>query len=195
MRFTALLTTAFAVVTKSQIQGKRGTETTISLTGTVPIPLYDLPTLVPGTSFQADPYDVEAIRNTLSHYPLAIDGKNFAALGLVFTLNAVANYTAPLGVLTPLSNIEAVLGASLATVTTQHLLGTQVIDILSPTTAFSVTYFQASHFGTGIYSGEVLTASGQYQDVWTRQADLTWRISHRSFAYMVCNYSNLSRNA
>lgn len=174
-------------VAKPQSQEKRNTDTTpsLSLTGTVPIPLYSLPTLVPGSSFQADPYDVEAIRTTMGHYPLAIDGKNFAALSLVFAPNAVANYTAPLGVLTPLSTIEAVLEASLATVTTQHLLGTQVIDILSPTTAFSVTYFQASHFGTGIYYGQIASAYGQYQDLWARQPDLSWRISHRSFAYMV----------
>jgi ketosteroid isomerase-like protein len=188
--FVAILSTcAAAVAAKSNLQGKRNPATstsTLSITGTVPIPLYDLPTLVPGSSFQADPYDVEAIRNTMSHYPLAIDGKNFAALSLVFAPDAVANYTAPLGVLTPLSTIEAALGASLAPVTTQHFLGTQVIDILSPTTAFSLTYFIATHFGVGIYYGETATAHGQYQDVWTRQADLSWRISHRSFAYMVC---------
>jgi hypothetical protein len=32
-----------------------------------------------------------AIRNTLAHYPLAIDGKRFSDLSLVFTPDAVAN--------------------------------------------------------------------------------------------------------
>jgi hypothetical protein len=32
-----------------------------------------------------------AIRNTLAHYPLAIDGKQFSDLSLVFTPDAVAN--------------------------------------------------------------------------------------------------------
>jgi hypothetical protein len=32
-----------------------------------------------------------AIRNTLAHYPLAIDGKQFSDLSLIFTPDAVAN--------------------------------------------------------------------------------------------------------
>jgi len=151
-----------------------------NLTGADPIPLYDLPTLVPGSSFVADPFDVEAIRNTLAHYPLAIDGKKFAALDLVFT-----TYSAPLNVLTPLSTIESSLESSLAPVTTQHLFGTQVIDILSENSAFSVTYYTATHFGKGVWEGQIAVAYGQYQDVWIRQPASGWRISHRNLVYMV----------
>ncbi len=122
----------------------------------------------------------------MSHYPLAVDGKNFQALSLVFASDAVANYSAPLNVLTRLSIIEAVPPASLAAVTTQHALNTQIIDILSPTAAFSVTYYTPTHFGVGIYYGETVTAYGQYQDVWTRQPGLSWRISHRNLVYIVC---------
>jgi len=161
------------------------TNSSLSLTGTLPIPLFSLPTLVPDPSFRPDVYDLEAIRNTLAHYPLAIDGKNFPSLSLVFATDAAADYAAPLGVLTPLSTIEAELEAALAPVTTQHLFGTQVIDILSPISAFSLTYYTATHFGVGVYYGEIVTAHGQYQDVWKRQADLTWRISHRNLVYMV----------
>lgn len=153
---------------------------------TQPVPLFDLPNAFPGSDHVADPFDVEAIRNVLAHYPLAIDGKNFDALKLVFAPNAVANYSAPLGVLTPLSTIESVLKTSLTPVTTQHSYGTQVIDILSPVSAVSVTYYTATHFGMGKYAGQIATAYGQYQDVWTRQKDLTWRISHRNLVYMVC---------
>jgi len=168
------------------------TNASLSLTGTIPLPLFNLPTLVTGPSLRPDTYDLEAIRNTLAHYPLAIDGKNFPSLSLVFAPNAAANYSAPLGVLTPLSTIEAELEAGLAHVTTQHLFGTQVIDILSPISAFSVTYYTATHFGVGIYYGEIVTAHGQYQDVWTRQADLTWKISHRNLLYMGPLLGNLS---
>lgn len=38
---------------------------------------------------QDDAYN--AIRNTLAHYPLAVDGKQFSDLSLVFTPDAVAN--------------------------------------------------------------------------------------------------------
>ncbi|RDW86022.1 hypothetical protein BP5796_04347 [Coleophoma crateriformis] len=159
--------------------------TTVSLAGDVPIPFFDLPVVTACSPFVVSPSDVEAIRRTLSRYPLAIDGKNFAALNLIFTSNAVANYSAPLNVLTPLATIQSALEASLMPVTTQHLLGTQIIDVLSPTSAFSVSYFTATHFGKGAYLGEIVTAYGQYQDWWIRQKDLSWKITHRNLLYMV----------
>jgi hypothetical protein len=79
------------------------------------------------------------IRNTLARYALAIDGKQFTDLSLVFTPTAVANYSAPLNVLSGLTTIEAVLQASLAPVSTQHLLGTQLIDIHNNGIADTVT--------------------------------------------------------
>ncbi|KAJ5601186.1 hypothetical protein N7510_010720 [Penicillium lagena] len=153
--------------------------------GAAPIPL---PSLADDFVPQAgeDATVVEAIRNTLALYPFAIDGKNFDALGKVFAQNAVANYSAPLNVLTPLSNIESALAASLECVTTQHLFGTQLIDLVSPTVAESVTYYRAAHFGTGQATGQVVYAYGQYQDIWHRQSDQTWRIAHRNLVYMVC---------
>lgn len=155
------------------------------LNSTQPVALFDLPNAFPGSDYVPDPCDVEAIRNALAHYPLCIDGKNFAALSLVFAPNAVANYSAPLGVLTPLSTIESSLQSSLSTVTTQHAFGTQVIDVLTRNTAVSVTYYTATHFGIGAYAGQIVTAHGQYQDVWSRQTDKTWRISHRNLVFMV----------
>lgn len=152
-----------------------------------PLPLFDLPNALCESDFVSDPSDLEAIRNTLAYYPLAIDGKNFAALGRVFTHNAIANYSTPLGVLTPLSTIISALKASLAVVMTQHSYGTQVISIVSPVSAISITYFTATHFGTREHIGQLVTAYGQYQDVWTRQSDSTWRIVHRNLVYMVCS--------
>jgi ketosteroid isomerase-like protein len=155
------------------------------LTGAAVIPFFDLPTLVANAPCTATPAIVEAIRSTLALYPLAIDGKNFNALSQVFTSNAVANYSAPLNVLTPLSTIQSVLQASLAAVTTQHAFATQLIDVLSPTSAFSVTYYTATHFGRGPFLGLTATAYGQYQDVWAKQSDATWKITHRNLVYMV----------
>jgi SnoaL-like domain len=162
------------------------------LNSTQPVALFDLPNAFPCSEYVPDPFDVEAIRNTLAHYPLAVDGKNFAALSLVFAPNAVANYSAPLGVLTPLSTIESSLKSSLSTVTTQHAFGTQIIDILTLDTAVSVTYYTATHFGMGAYAGQIVTAYGQYQDAWSRQTDKTWRISHRNLVYMVRHALNIS---
>jgi ketosteroid isomerase-like protein len=155
------------------------------LTGTAVIPFFDLPTLVANAPCAAQPDIVEAIRTTLALYPLSIDGKNFNALSEVFTSNAVANYSAPLNVLTPLSTIQSVLQASLAAVNTQHAFATQLIDVLSPTSAFSVTYYTATHFGRGPFLGATATAYGQYQDVWAKQSDASWKITHRNLVYMV----------
>lgn len=154
--------------------------------GTAPIPLSLLANdFVPHAG--EDATVVEAIRNTLALYPFAIDGKNFDALDKVFAENAVANYSAPLNVLTPLSNIQQALAASLECVTTQHLFGTQLIDPISLTVAESVTYYRAAHFGSGQATGQVAYAYGQYQDIWHRQSDRTWRIAHRNLVYMVCS--------
>ncbi|KAL4891845.1 hypothetical protein BDV59DRAFT_59275 [Aspergillus ambiguus] len=131
-----------------------------------------------------DANTIEAIRNTLALYPFAVDGKNFADLSNVFAEDAVANYSAPLNVLTPLSTIESVLAANLACVTTQHQFGTQRIDLVSPTVAQSITYYRAAHFGSGNMTDQVAYAYGQYQDRWIRQRDGTWRIVHRNLVYM-----------
>ena len=155
------------------------------LTGTAVIPAFDLPTLLANAPWTADPAIVETIRTTLALYPLAIDGKNFAALDELFTPDAVANYSAPLNVLTPLSTIESVLESSLAPVTTQHAFATQLINVLSPVSAFSVTYYTATHFGRGPFLGVTATAFGQYQDVWAKQSDASWKITHRNLVYMV----------
>lgn len=133
---------------------------------------------------------IEAIRNTLAIYAFAVDGKDFDALSKVFTTDAIANYSAPLNVLTPLKTIQSVLSKSLGCVTTQHLYGTQRIDVLSPITAKSVTYFRAAHFGKGDKGNEVDYAYGQYQDNWQRQSTGTWRIIHRNLVYMVGAFSH-----
>jgi hypothetical protein len=158
---------------------------TSSLTGAAVIPFFALPTLVANAPCAAKPDIVEAIRTTLALYPLAIDGKNFNALGELFTSNAVANYSAPLNVLTPLSTIQSVLQSSLAAVNTQHAFATQLIDVLSHNSAFSVTYYTATHFGRGPFLGLTATAYGQYQDVWAKQSDASWKITHRNLVYMV----------
>ncbi|KAJ6572230.1 hypothetical protein B0H19DRAFT_1065196 [Mycena capillaripes] len=102
----------------------------INLTSTIPISLFDLPALLP-LPLHPDLAASELIRTTLGHYPLSIDGKNFGAFALVFAADAVANYSAPLDVLTPLAIIQAKTASSLQKVTTQHALSTQVIKVLN----------------------------------------------------------------
>ncbi|KAJ7213438.1 hypothetical protein GGX14DRAFT_618668 [Mycena pura] len=191
MHLPALLTVLLGVrvahtslITSSSFPGG------INLTSPTPIPPFDLPALLPVPS-HPDPAATELIRTTMGHYPLSIDGKNFTALALVFAADAVANYSAPLGVLTPLETIQAVLESSLEKVTTQHALSTQVIELLSEGEAFSVTYFTATHFGVGVYEGEIAVAYGQYQDFWVLQHH-SWKIRHRNLVYMGPVIGNLS---
>lgn len=152
---------------------------------TSPTGLHELATNFPPTAI-VDPISIESIRSTLALYPFAIDGKNFDALSNVFAADAAANYSAPLNVLSPLSDIKATLRASLSCVTTQHQFGTQLIDIDGPLEARSVTYFRAAHFGTTPETeDQVLYTFGQYQDAWRRQPDASWRIVRRDLVYMV----------
>ena len=127
---------------------------------TDPVKLFALPVSYSEASLRADSTAQLQIRNTLALYPFAIDGKNFAALHRVFTYDVIANYSAPLNVITGLSNLQSVLNASLFYVTTQHSFTTQAIDVLGEgCEAKSVTYFTATHFGQRDYYGQV-SASG-----------------------------------
>ncbi|KFX90165.1 hypothetical protein V490_06615 [Pseudogymnoascus sp. VKM F-3557] len=180
----AALTLAAAHSPASPALAER-TSPDLSLTGTDAVPPFSLPTLITKDKFKADSQSIEAIRATLALYPLAIDGKNFDALSRIFTKDAVANYSAPLNVLTSLSTIQSTLKSNLNPVTTQHSYGTQLIDIISPDSAFSVTYYTATHFGRGLlFTGQTATAFGQYQDVLKKQRDGTWKITHRNLVYM-----------
>ncbi|KAF1927201.1 uncharacterized protein M421DRAFT_422058 [Didymella exigua CBS 183.55] len=137
--------------------------------------------------------DIDEIRQTLAQYAFIIDGRDFGALADVFITDAVANYSAPLGVLNGLASIESTLSASLSQFPgTQHHLGTQRIRLCDKETAISATYFRAAHYlqqnATGgatqiIDDSGFLVAYSQYQDSWVKQNG-TWKISYRNNVYM-----------
>ena len=152
--FSLLATTSIAQAPSPQPQACANPDNTTSFGGIIAPSA--LPCAYPLSLTPQDAQTENQIRNTLAHYPLAIDGKNFAALDLVFTDDAVANYSAPLNVLTGLTQIESVLQQSLAPVRSQHAYSTQVIEIeRAAKTARSVTYFTSSLFGTGNLTGKV----------------------------------------
>ena len=71
----------------------------------------------------------------------------------------MANYSAPLGVLSGLESLKSVIEATLKEVTTQHALSTTVVEILDGgREARSLAYFTASHFGMGGFEGQVRCA-------------------------------------
>lgn len=119
------------------------------------IPIFDVPSTFANAADSQPADTVAQILNTLSLYPLSIDGKDFNSLSRVFTEDAIANFSAPVGVLTPLTAIKAGIEKQIATVDTQHAYGTQIVEVLDACSARSVSYFTASHFGRGSYLGEV----------------------------------------
>jgi hypothetical protein len=140
-----------------------------------------------------DLYAIEAIRQATALYALAIDGRAFDVLDRVFTRDARANYSDPIFVLNGVEEIKTQLAPGLAAFpSTQHHLGTQYIHVCDEDTAVSVTYFQASHYfvpysgiGNPIGPELVLVDNAQYQDVWARQRDGSWKITNRNLVRMV----------
>jgi hypothetical protein len=138
--------------------------------------------------------NTEAIRQTLILYPSAIDGRAFASLSSIFATDAIANYSAPIGVLNGLPTITAALKQALASFTSnQHILGPQNVRICDGEKAISATYFGSVHFlpqnetvvpGDTVGADGVLNAYGQYQDTWEKRNGL-WKIVYRNMVFMV----------
>ncbi|KAK7966782.1 uncharacterized protein PG986_001059 [Apiospora aurea] len=160
-----------------------------------PVPVSELVQTLQPLSAVSDVAAESTIRNTLALYPLAIDTRTFSALDRIFSVDARANYSYPLGVMEGREAIKTSLQQALETTWkgTQHMYGTQIIQVCSPTSAISVTYYTASHFLVAGAGPEVLTgpqsvvyAYGQYQDTWERQGgEDGWRITNRNLVYMV----------
>lgn len=127
--------------------------------------------------------------------PLAVDGKAFKALELVFTQDVVANYSALPNVLSPLSTLKSEFQESLAHVTTQHKFSTQVIELVpSGCGAKSLTYVEATRFGQRHYEGQVrmLVSGGKarFQSLKQQRAN---NVASRSSPYTLSQYTpNLS---
>jgi hypothetical protein len=161
-----------------------------------PIPIQQLPTFfAPPTILTVENLlETESIRQTLSLYAHTIDSRNYTFLSSVFTPDAIANYSASLGVLTGLESIESTLASGLAQFTgTQHLLGSQSIRLCGKDKAISVSYFRAAHFLPRNSTGDVLDvaglqsvlfAYGQYQDSWVKRGG-GWRVAYRNLVFMV----------
>lgn len=156
LSITLLFTSTIITTVSGAIEVRSLPGSTFATNLTSAIPLYSLPITYPLSLNPQNPIIENQIRDTLAHYPLAIDGKNFAALDLVFTQDVVANYSEPLGVLTGLPSVISALQSTLSPVRTQHALSTQLIEVLEgESRARSLTYYTASHFGQGDYYGQV----------------------------------------
>ncbi|KAK8038223.1 hypothetical protein PG994_014990 [Apiospora phragmitis] len=158
-----------------------------------PVPLSELVQTLQPLNAVSDLAAESTIGNTLAMYPFAIDSRTFSALDRIFSIDARANYSYPLGVMEGRESIKTTLQQVLATTwkRTHNTYGAQLIQVCSPTSAISVTYYTASHFlvsGTGpeAFTGpeSVVYAYGTYQDTWERQrGENEWRITNRNLVY------------
>jgi ketosteroid isomerase-like protein len=104
--------------------------------------------------------------------------QNFSALADIFTEDAIAIYPAPLNVVTGATAIAGNLSYGLQFVTTQHALTTQIIDVFTEYTASATTYYTATHFGMGNFTGQYVIAFGKYIDGLVKTKD-GWKINRR----------------
>ncbi|KAJ8071204.1 hypothetical protein OCU04_001541 [Sclerotinia nivalis] len=187
MQFHKLLAVVFGLISSAITSSNYSACPNIS---PGPATLFQLAELLP-ISPLIDPIATENIRNTLALYAFAIDGRNWAAISRVFAPNARANYSAAIGILYGPEEIANYISTSLASFAgTQHRYGTQYITICSPSSAISVTYFQASHFflpdvAPVVEDGtHTLFATGRYEDTWIRENNGTWKIGNRNLVFM-----------
>ena len=102
------------------------------------------------------------IRNKLSLYSLALDGKDFDGLDYVFTDDVLIDFSVGVGVVQGLANAKQAVRVALEGVETQIVQGTQVINVdpNNPCTASSLSYFVTNFYGTGDQEGRVRERSG-----------------------------------
>ncbi|KAF7503806.1 hypothetical protein GJ744_003247 [Endocarpon pusillum] len=114
------------------------------------------------------------IRNKLSLYSLAVDGKDFDSLSYVFSEGVVADFSTPVGVVSGLTNLKEGVRAALEGLQTHTQLGTQVINIYANNTctASSLTYFIVNFNVTG--EGTTGYITGQFRDRWFKNEAGEW---------------------
>ncbi|PNS14607.1 Protein transport protein SEC31 [Sphaceloma murrayae] len=148
--------------------------------------------------------DFLAIKNTLSLYCVALDTKDFDLLREVFTDDVEAWY--PFAQMRGIDEIAYHISRRLAPATSQHALTTQHINFppsqpmtrkksggKGPTSASVMTYFTATHFGKGQWTGRTLTTYGKYIDELIKVGDEDgyegegggqWRVCKREVKFM-----------
>lgn len=132
----------------------------------------------------ADPYVIEAITQKLALYDIALDTKNFTALSGTF-IDDVIPKVAPIPI-NGLAAYEAFLQADLERIKTKHTTDTVFVYDITPYSAQSISYADATYFGTGDALGQVFTFYERFNDVWSKsKVDGSWKISERSLNFFV----------
>jgi 3-phenylpropionate/cinnamic acid dioxygenase small subunit len=122
--------------------------------------------------------DRAAILDTVIAYATALDSKDWATLGALFTDDASWEYTGSGERLSGPPAIVTRISASLERYdATQHLNGNHVTAVQGDE-AVHTCYFQAQHVRLGVPGGEKFLGAGSYNDRLRRTTD-GWRFTHR----------------
>ncbi|KAE8441259.1 hypothetical protein EG329_005560 [Mollisiaceae sp. DMI_Dod_QoI] len=136
----------------------------------------------PGSSYTLDP--ISSIKNVLSHYCIILDTKTYSDLSIIYTSDAVANFTTiGLGVLNGLPAIESAMNASLFGIPTQHGMSTSWISGFDDKSANATTYYTLEQFGTGNNTGQLFTVWGKWVDQLVYD-NSTWKVKNRQVVAM-----------
>ncbi|KJX93460.1 hypothetical protein TI39_contig4311g00002 [Zymoseptoria brevis] len=107
--------------------------------------------------------DMDAIRNVLATYCVALDTKHFDRLKYVFTANIHASY--PFADFNGTRSMVEDFTHRFEHVTSQHALTTQTIELLAHGHgARAETYFTAVYFGQGVWEGQKVVFWGKFVD-------------------------------
>ncbi|ERF70884.1 hypothetical protein EPUS_02406 [Endocarpon pusillum Z07020] len=133
------------------------------------------------------------IRDKLSLYALALDGKAFDGLDYVFTDDVVIDFSNPVGLVRGLANVKEALEGALDGFRTHTLLGTQVINVdpNNTCTASTLHYFTTTFYGTGDQEGRSAVTTGQYRDRWYQNEAGEWFVVLRLTIFFVSNLSHV----
>lgn len=125
------------------------------------------------------------IRDKLTLYSLAVDGKNFSNLDRIYTKDAVVEVSSDYPLLRGLETIKEASEKSVENVDTRLLLGTQIIKMYEddPCAASSFTYFASTYLGKDMLVGKIGVRLGEFRDSWYRNEAGEWFILYRSIVF------------
>ena len=120
--------------------------------------------------------DHDAIRNVLGRYSVAVDDRDFDAVGRCFTVDAIASYsglTIPQGREHVVDHIRGIGNTKVST----HYLNPIIVDV-DGDTAYTMSYGMAVLIQDKDGSMNSVARGLRYRDNW-RRTDEGWQISNR----------------
>ena len=129
---------------------------------------------------------VDHIRNTIALYAYIEDAKKFDQYPDIFTQNVSVIYPSGIGRVDGIEAVKAGQGGRLGKpFLTQHHQSNSKIDVLSPNSAYAVTYYHATIFDADYTSLKKVEIYGHFYDNLTTAEDGAWKICFRNATTLV----------